>query len=119
MNIHFAPFRKAYAALAVALLLAGTAYPAHAQSAEKGKAAFIQHGCWQCHGFEGQGGSAGLPLAPNTKPLAYITAFVRNTRGPMPPYSEKVLPAADLADIHAYLQSRPPAPDPKSIPLLN
>lgn len=99
-----------------ALLAAGAAL---AQSVEKGKAAFIQHGCWQCHGFEGQGGSAGLPLAPNTKPLAYITAFVRNTRGPMPPYSEKLLPATDLADIHAYLQSRPPAPDPKTTALLN
>jgi ubiquinol-cytochrome c reductase cytochrome c subunit len=105
------------AALALALCLA--AGSAQAQSAEKGKTAFIKNGCWQCHGFEGQGGQAGLPLAPNTKPLAYITAFVRNTRGPMPPYSEKVLSNADLADIHAYLQSRPAAPDPKTIPLLN
>jgi ubiquinol-cytochrome c reductase cytochrome c subunit len=103
--------------LCIALVLvAGTAC---AQSAEKGKVAYIQNGCWQCHGFEGQGGVAGLPLAPNVKPLAYITAFVRNTRGPMPPYSEKMLSNAALADIHAYLQSRPPAPDPKSIPLLN
>jgi ubiquinol-cytochrome c reductase cytochrome c subunit len=103
--------------LCIALVLAGGA--AQAQSAEKGKVAYIQNGCWQCHGFEGQGGTAGLPLAPGTKPLAYITAFVRNTRGAMPPYSEKVLTAADLADIHAYLLSRPPAPDPKTIPLLN
>jgi len=102
-----------------ALALLVTAGSAQAQSAEKGKVAFIKNGCWQCHGFEGQGGQAGLPLAPNTKPLAYITAFVRNTRGAMPPYSEKILPNADLADIHAYLQSRPAAPDPKTIPLLN
>ena len=106
--------------LCIALVLAAfTAVSAHAQSVEKGKVAYIQHGCWQCHGFEGQGGVAGLPLAPNVKPLAYITAFVRNTRGTMPPYSEKLLPAADLADIHAFLQSRPAAPDPKTIPLLN
>ena len=103
-------------ALALAALATGTA---HAQSAEKGKVAYVKNGCWQCHGFEGQGGVAGLPLAPNVKPLAYITAFVRNTRGTMPPYSEKILSNADLADIHAYLQSRPSAPDPKTIPLLN
>jgi ubiquinol-cytochrome c reductase cytochrome c subunit len=37
----------------------------------------------------------------------------------MPPYSEKILSNAELADIHAYLQSRPAAPDLKTIPLLN
>ncbi len=93
--------------------------PSQSQSAEKGRVAFIQNGCWQCHGFVGQGGAAGLKLAPDPKPLAYIAAFIRNTRGTMPPYSEKLLPPADLADIHAYLQSLPPAPDPKTIPLLN
>jgi hypothetical protein len=38
---------------------------AFAASADKGKAAFIQHGCWQCHGFGGQGGFAGKTLAPD------------------------------------------------------
>ena len=28
---------------------------ADAASAENGKTAFVQHGCWQCHGFEGPG----------------------------------------------------------------
>jgi hypothetical protein len=32
---------------------------AQAASAEKGKAAYVQHGCWQCHGFQGQGASTG------------------------------------------------------------
>lgn len=92
---------------------------AWAASAEKGKEAFIRNGCWQCHGTEGQGGAAGLKLAPSPKPLAYISAFIRNSNGPMPPYTEKVLPESDVADIHAYLQSLPPAPDPKTIPALN
>ena len=109
--------------LALSAALALTVTPALAQTADpaasRGKAAFIRNGCWQCHGFEGQGGTAGAQLAPRPKPLAYITAFVRNTRGPMPPYSEQVLSAADLADIHAYLQSLPPAPDPKTLPLSN
>ena len=37
----------------------------------------------------------------------------------MPPYTEKVLPNDDLADIYAYLQSIPKPADYKSIPLLN
>lgn len=90
-----------------------------AGSAEKGRAAFVQHGCWQCHGYLGQGGIAGKKLAPNPMPLEAMSAFVRNSGGAMPPYQKAILSDADLADIHAYLQSLPKAPDAKSIPLLN
>ena len=92
---------------------------AQAASAEKGKVAFLKHGCWQCHGYEGQGGITGPSLAPNTKPLAFISAFVRNTNGAMPPYKKAVLSDEDLADIHAYLETKPKTADYKSIPLLN
>jgi ubiquinol-cytochrome c reductase cytochrome c subunit len=92
--------------------------PAFAASAEKGRAAFTKNGCWQCHGFSGQGGSAGLRLAPDPKPLEAITAFIRSTDGPMPPFSEKILSDDDVADIYAYLSSIPKARDYKSIPLL-
>jgi hypothetical protein len=44
---------------------------------------------------------------------------VRSSDRTMPPYSEKILPNDDLADIHAYLASVPKAADYKSIPLLN
>jgi ubiquinol-cytochrome c reductase cytochrome c subunit len=108
---------------AVVLLTASlwflSAHSAWAASAEKGKEAFMKNGCWKCHGTEGQGGAAGLKLAPSPKPLAYISAFIRNTNGPMPPYTDKILSESDVADIHAYLQSVPPAPDPKTIPALN
>ena len=90
-----------------------------AADAAKGKAAFINNGCWQCHGFAGQGGITGPKLAPEPKPIEVLTVFVRRIGGPMPPYSATVLPDADLADIHAYLQSIPKAADYKSIPLLN
>ena len=108
--------------LRFALVLTCVAF-AHAAtaagSAEKGKTAFVQHGCWQCHGFVGQGGITGPRLAPNPMPLEAMSVFVRNTRGAMPPYQKPVLSDADLADIHAYLSSLPKAPDYKSIPLLN
>ena len=93
-----------------------------AASAEKGKAAFLKYGCWQCHGTQGQGSVAtsnGKVLAPDPLPYEASSAFVRSTNGAMPPYSEKVLPNEDLADIHAYLSSVPKAANYKSIPLLS
>ena len=90
-----------------------------AASAEKGKAAFLQHGCWQCHGSQGQGGIAGARLAPNPIPFETLSNFVRTTSRAMPPFSREILPDEDLADIYAYLQSIPKAPDPGSILLLN
>ncbi|HTS42405.1 MAG TPA: cytochrome c [Xanthobacteraceae bacterium] len=93
-----------------------------AASAEKGKIAFMKYGCWQCHGTQGQGSvvtSGGKVLAPDPLPWEGFSAFVRGTNRGMPPYSEKVLPNDDLADIHAYLLSIPKAKDVKSIPLLS
>jgi mono/diheme cytochrome c family protein len=90
-----------------------------AASAEKGKAAFLQHGCWQCHGYQGQGGITGAKLAPNPIPFDTLSNFVRTTNRAMPPYREEILSNDDLADIYAYLQSIPKDPDPGSISLLN
>jgi ubiquinol-cytochrome c reductase cytochrome c subunit len=105
------------AAIFAALLLGQGA--ALAASAEKGKAAFVKNGCWQCHGFQGQGGVAGAKLAPDPIPADAFVAFVRSSNRNMPAYSEAVISNDDLADIHAYLESIPKPPDPKSIPLLN
>src|SRR5260370_5839995 len=77
---------------------------AFAASAEKGKAAFIQHGCWQCHGTQGQGGIAGLKLAPDPIAVEAFMAFVRASNRAMPPYPDAILSNEDVADIHAYLQ---------------
>lgn len=104
------------AALAAGLTLGGAALAA---SAENGKIAFIRHGCWQCHGFQAQGGIAGPKLAPDPMPVEAFTAFVRGSNRLMPPYMEAILSNEDLADIHAYLQTIPRPADYKSIPLLN
>jgi ubiquinol-cytochrome c reductase cytochrome c subunit len=89
-----------------------------AGNADNGKKLFKADGCYQCHGYEGQGG-AGARLAPNPIPLAAIIKYVRAPKGQMPPYTAKVLSDADLADIYAFLASRPKTADPKTIPLLN
>ena len=110
--------------LALAAFAAGTALGcggALAASAENGKAAFVKHGCWQCHGFEGQGSSdtsAGRVLADTKLPFDAFKAYVRDPSGSMPPFHAEILSDSDLSDIYAYLESRP-APRPVSeIPLL-
>jgi mono/diheme cytochrome c family protein len=93
-----------------------------AASAEKGKIAFTKFGCWQCHGFQGQGSVAtsnGKVLATDPLPWETFSAFVRTSNTNMPPFTEKVVSDDDLADIYAYLKSIPKAADYKSIPLLN
>ena len=102
-------------ALAAGFLVTGSALAA---SAEKGKTAYVKHGCWQCHGFVGQGGGAGPKLAPDPMALAALVPFLRHTNGAMPPYTEPVLSDGDIADIQAYLESVPKPADYKTIPLL-
>ena len=109
---------KSSAFLWGALALLSVAQLSYAATAKEGEESYMKNGCWQCHGTQGQGGIAGLKLAPNPKPLAYFNAFIRNTAGTMPPYSEKILSAQDLASIHVFLESIPAAPDPKNLPLL-
>ena len=106
-------------ALAAGLLVGHGA--ALAASAEKGKAAYMKYGCWQCHGTVGQGSSIssqGKVLAPDPMPYETFAAFVRSTNRAMPPYKEAVLPNEDLADIYAYLGTVKASPAAKDIPLL-
>ena len=91
---------------------------APAGNADTGKKLFASVGCWQCHGYEGQGGAAGPRLAARNLPFAGFSAYVRRPANQMPPYTEKVLPNTDLAHIHAYLQSRAAPPPIQNIPLL-
>jgi ubiquinol-cytochrome c reductase cytochrome c subunit len=110
---------KLIAIAALGACLAVSPLSIAAGSAEKGKAAYVKHGCWQCHGYEGQGGVAGPKLAPDPWPLEGLSDFLRNTRGAMPPYPVAILPDGDLADIHAYLQSVPKPKDYRNIPQLS
>lgn len=109
-----------FAAAVLAAGLAGTNMAAAADAA-KGKVAFTQHGCWQCHGFAGQGSVAtsnGRVIARTQLPLDAFKSFVRTTNGAMPPFREQVLSDADLDDIYAYLQSLPAPKAVSDIPLL-
>ncbi len=87
---------------------------------DNGKRLFVKNGCYQCHGYGGQGGSAGARLAPKPIPVAALIAYVRHPPdGDMPVYTSKVMSDAELTDVWAYLKSIPPAPAAKDIPILN
>lgn len=83
-----------------------------AGNVESGKKLYEKYGCSDCHGLLGQGApTSGPRIAPNPLPLA---AFIRSVRVPrlqMPPYTAKVMPDQELADVRAYLATVPkPAP---------
>jgi mono/diheme cytochrome c family protein len=77
---------------------------------------YLKYSCYACHGYSGQNGP-GTRLVPTRMTVPVFTAYVRNPRQ-MPPYTAKVVPDAQLADIWAYLQTLPRSPLPKDIPLL-
>ena len=97
----------------------GGGQTAPAGNADKGKQLFANYGCYQCHGREAQGGAAGPRIGPNPIPFAAVLKYVRQPGGQMPPFTEKVVSDADLADIYAFLQSRTQPKPVKDIPLLN
>ncbi|HKD06797.1 MAG TPA: cytochrome c [Bryobacteraceae bacterium] len=98
---------------------------AKAGNAENGKKLFAADGCYECHGLQGQGGSAapvgsyGPRLAPPRIPVEAIRLYIRHPSGSMPPYAAKVLSDAQIDDIYAFLKTIPAPPPVKDIPLLN
>jgi len=79
---------------------------------------YVELGCWQCHGFQGQGGRAAKLVDP-LMPYDVFAMQVRKPRNIMPVYSPNVLSDARLKKIYSYLQNIPESPDPDDIPLLS
>jgi mono/diheme cytochrome c family protein len=90
-------------------------------NAQKGQSLFMRYGCYECHGNEGQGSTqtAGSRIGPIQIAFPPFVAYVRQPSAQMPPYAAKAVSDADLADIYAFLLSRPQSASAKSIPLLN
>jgi ubiquinol-cytochrome c reductase cytochrome c subunit len=89
-----------------------------AQNADNGKRLFVRDGCYQCHGYAGQGSIAGARLAPPVLNAQGMAKYIRRPAGGMPAFTDKVVSDQDVADIYAYLKTIP-APKPvKDIPLL-
>jgi ubiquinol-cytochrome c reductase cytochrome c subunit len=90
-----------------------------AGDAKNGERLFVQNGCYECHGYVGQGGLDGVRLAPWKLPAQGLIRYVRHPPGQMPPYTEKVMTDKELIDVVAYLKSIPAPKSAKDIPLLS
>src|SRR5215468_5604613 len=86
---------------------------------ENGKRLFLRDGCWECHGYAGQGGRDGARLAATALNAQGLIRYVRRPTGAMPAFVEKVISDQELTDIWAYLKSLPAPRSAKDIPLLN
>jgi mono/diheme cytochrome c family protein len=76
-------------------------------SVDRGKDLYVRYGCYQCHGREAQGASTGPRLGPGPRPLGEFSEYVRDPSGEMPPYTAKILTDVEMADIYAFVASRP------------
>lgn len=85
---------------------------------EEGLELYISQQCWQCHGYEGQGGVAGVLIAQTTLPFEAFARRVRFTNL-MPAYSPKVLSDRQLRLIYDYVRSIPEPPPLEEIPKLD
>jgi len=92
--------------------------PAPAGRAEAGALRFDQVGCYSCHSNQGQGGTQGPRIGPDPIRWERFAWYVRHPAGQMPPYSPAALSDQDLADIRAFLATRPVPRPLDSIPLL-
>ena len=90
-------------------------------SSKDGEHLYTAFGCYECHGYQGQGSvqTGGSRIGPPQIPYSGFVAYIRQPAGEMPPYTSKALSDAELADIYVFLQSRPQAAPSKAIPQLN
>ncbi len=87
---------------------------------EKGRAIFVKNGCYQCHGYLGQGGISGARLMQTKPSQAGFVGFVRNPPpSSMPQFRAKIMSDQELADVYAYIESIPAPVAAKDIPLLS
>lgn len=119
------PLLLCAAALALAASVRGGVSAQTAPAARHGAAVFHADGCYECHGYQGEGtgkrvpgGLTGPMLAPSPIPYAAFIKQVRTPRNVMPSYSAKILSDRDARDIYAYLESIPAAKSLSTIRLL-
>jgi mono/diheme cytochrome c family protein len=92
-----------------------------AANPSNGQRLFVKDGCYECHGYLGQGSTStgGTRLGPPQIPLSAFISYVREPTGQMPPYTAKAISNEDLGEIYNFLKSVPPPPPLKSISILN
>ena len=105
--------------LTAALLVAGAAFAQDAApqgSVDNGKKLFVADGCYQCHGYAGQGAPGYAPrIAPKLLPYQAFLKQLRQPRAEMPPYEAQQISDQAVADIYAFLKTQKDD-DPKVVP---
>jgi mono/diheme cytochrome c family protein len=119
LKTFFRTRRQVVAFLLIApCVLAGFATRAQdGTSSSHGGTLFVANGCYQCHGYEGQGGEAPR-IAPTAYPMQAFMLLVRHPVSEMPAYSPEALSDEDLQEIYAYVRSRPEPPSISDIGIL-
>ena len=125
--------KKSFPKIAMMLCIFLAALPVimHAQDddAARGKQLYYDHGCYGCHGYNGETGARDL-VGTNSPLIADVETFILflrlrsdylpllpSTR--MPSYPESALPDADARDIYAFVSEfELNAPDVEDIPAL-
>ena len=114
--------QRSLAVVAIATLflpVLAAAQSASSGNADNGKRLFLRDGCWECHGFAGQGGRDGARIGATSLTLQGVIRYVRRPTGSMPAFTDKLISDQELTDIYAYLKSLPPVKAAKDVPLLN
>ncbi|HWL47602.1 MAG TPA: cytochrome c [Sphingomonadaceae bacterium] len=121
MTLGIRPIAGLLPVLALATATAAQPPASAADAVSRGKAAFMNSGCWACHGYTGRGGigpMTGPDIARDEITQDTLTFIVRHPIKLMPAYSEKVLSDAQIADIHSFLAAQPRSRSASDIPLL-
>ena len=105
-----------------------------AGNVENGKALFLTHQCWACHGYTGETGTRLIQdNGTFVARLFSVSSFINYIRAPrpndpppkrsvttMPSYGVNSLSDQQAADLYAYIRTfKPTQPPLKDIPLLN
>ena len=83
---------------------------------EDGRELYLTYQCWQCHGYEAQGGGAAR-LAAKAYTFDIFARFVRHPNL-MPAYPPQLLSDTELRQIYEYVRSIDAPPPLQDIPEL-
>jgi mono/diheme cytochrome c family protein len=105
-------------AVAVVLIAASVIHADESDEAiTAGRDLYLDYQCWQCHGYEAQGGPAPR-LANKSYPFEAFIRFVRHPNV-MPAYPPGQLSDEDLRRIYDFVSSIPEPPPLDSLPALH
>ena len=116
--MRFVPFVAALVIACSIQVSAQDSNTAPAGNVDNGQKLWVNHACFQCHGYVAQGGQAGPHLSHVPPTWSYFLKYIRRPTAQMVPYTAKVLPDQEAADIYAWLKSLPAPPPVSSIPEL-